>query len=254
MNVLILGAGQVGSALATLIKHKYPVTVMDREARHVEGEWTFDVLHVCYPYSEWFVNNTCFYIDKFKPKLMLIESTVKPKTTWKLHNYYPDQPLCHSPVRGCHSSLLWGLETYTKFIGPCTVKAGLMAERYYKSLGLKTYVAKGPTETECAKLMNLSYYAAQIALFQEFERKKEEYNLEYGDVLRFFETTTEESRGEVPRPIFKGECIGGTCVMPGLNMLFNPTKLAEWINHSNLLRREELIAQKMVPFLKGETV
>jgi len=236
MNILVLGAGQVGSALATLIQRKHSVTLMDKEAREAQGERRFDVIHICYPYSKKFVEDTKFYVRKFKPELTLIESTVKPGTTSKCAG---NTELCHSPVRGQHQSLLWGLEKYTKFIGPCTQKAGLMAQRYYQSLGLKTYVAKGPLETECAKLMNLSYYATQIALFQEFERKRDRYNLNYEDVIRFFETMTEDTNGFFARPTFRGGVIGGNCVMPGLKLLFNPSKLFEWINRSNLMRRKE---------------
>lgn len=233
MKVLLIGNGEVGSALATIIKKHHDLTVYDFEARTVPITEQYDVMHICYPYNENFERNTKFYIEKFMPNLTLIESTVKPKTTQNIWDSLPDTLICHSPVRGCHTSLLWGLQTYTKFIGPTSLKAGLLAERYYQTLRMKTYVAESSTETEVAKLANLSYYANQIAFFQEIERKRDKYNLNYIDVLRFFETTTEDSKGQVQRPIFKGDHIDGSCVMQGLQKLFNHSRLWNWIEESN---------------------
>jgi len=232
MKVLIIGKGQVGTALASIISKHHDLTVYDVEAASKKDVGPYDVLHVCYPWHDKFVDTTVYYIYKFQPKLTLIESTVKPETTNKIHDI-TQQPICHSPVRGCHTSLLWGLHTYTKFIGPCTRKAGLLAERYYKSLRMKTYVATGSTETEVAKLANLSYYASQIAFFQELERKAKKHSLYYQDVTNFLESTTQDSKGEVQRPILKGDHIGGSCVMQGLQILFNPSSLWRWIEESN---------------------
>lgn len=239
MNVLVLGAGKVGTALAHIISKKHDVTLWDKEAWKIvkndpDDPYSFDVMHVCYPYSDSFVDTTVDYIRKFNPELTLIESTVKVETTDTIHGKLtPNQLLCHSPVRGLHVNLLWGIQTYTKFIGGCTLKASLTAKRYYESIGLKTYMAKSPYETECAKLMNLSYYATCIALFQEFERIRDKHNLNYDDILQFFETTTYESEGEFPRPIYHGNYISGICVMQGMNMLLNPGRLSQWINESN---------------------
>jgi UDP-N-acetyl-D-mannosaminuronate dehydrogenase len=241
MNVLVLGAGAVGTALTKVIKEKHNVLLLDKEAVDYKPKKRFDVMHICYPYSDHFVEDTVEYITKFKPKLTLIESTVKPSVTRQIYVISPElMPLiCHSPIRGKHNNLEWGIRNYTKFIGPCTEQAGLQAEKYYQTLNLKTYLCKSSLETECAKLLNLSYYAAQIAFFQEAERIKDKYGLNWIDVLDFFDSTTKESQGLAPRPLLKGNHIGGSCVMQGLNKLFNPGKFAEWINTSNRLLEEE---------------
>jgi UDP-glucose 6-dehydrogenase len=233
MKVLLIGKGQVGTALANIISKQHDLTTYDIEAAVNKDMGKYDVMHICIPWHTNFVNTVVFYIRKFKPHLTLIESTVKPETTKKIHSIESNKLICHSPVRGCHSSLLWGLQTYTKFIGPTSIKAGLLAQQYYETLHLKTYLATSSTETECSKLFNLSYYAAQIAYFQEVERKVTQYNLNYEDVEAFFQSTTEDSRGKVQRPIFQGNYIGGTCVMPGLRLIFNPSSMWKWIKKSN---------------------
>ena len=235
MKVLLIGNGKVGTALSTIIRRYHDLTVYDLEAANNTDKGPYDVMHVCYSWHENFVYTTLNYIRKFKPNLCLIESTVKPNTTAKIEELagyeFIKTLICHSPVRGLHINLLWGLEEYTKFVGPATKKAGLLAERYYQTLCMKTYVASGSTETEVSKLANLSYYANQIAFFQELERKTA--NICYQDVINFLDSTTKDSRGEVQRPIFKGDHIGGTCVMPGLKLLFNPSRLYDWISESN---------------------
>ena len=60
LKVLVLGAGQVGSALASLIKKKHDVTVLDLEAQTAPKQH-FDVMHVCYPYSLHFEGYTFGY-------------------------------------------------------------------------------------------------------------------------------------------------------------------------------------------------
>jgi UDP-N-acetyl-D-mannosaminuronate dehydrogenase len=233
MKVLLIGKGQVGSALASIIAKHHNLTAYDKEAATADDTGPYDIMHICIPWHQNFAETVANYINKFHPNLTLIESTVKPETT--KHIYEESQALiCHSPVRGLHSNLLWGLQIYTKFIGPTTTKAGLLAERYYKTLKMKTHLASSSTETECAKLLNLSYYANQIAFFQEVERKAKQYNLNYNDVTAFFDTTTKESGGTAPRPIFKSGYIGGTCVMPGLRLMFNPSDLWKWIEKSNM--------------------
>ena len=231
-NVLLIGNGQVGSALAGLISRHHNLTVMDAEATSAKGGM-FDVMHICFPYTDKFVDLVCGYITKFNPTLTLIESTVIPETTKQIFARNPTREICHSPVRGCHSSLPWGVKTYTKFVGPCTLKAGLNAERYYRNMNLKTRLCKSSTETELAKLLNLSYYASQIAFFQELERKVKHYGACLDDVNDFIGTTTDDSNGTVVRPILKSGYIGGTCVMQGLEKIFGGEMLYLWIKGSN---------------------
>jgi len=233
-NVLLVGNGKVGSALATIISKHHNLSVMDAEASAAAGGH-YDVMHVCFPWTPTFEREVTEYIHKFNPDLTIIESTVKPYTTrniWLRGN--PERLIVHSPVRGCHSSLLWGLQTYTKFVGGTTLRSGLIAKNYYESMGMKVHLAKGSVETEIAKLLNLSYFAAQVAFFQEVERKASEHAINHEDIIQFFLSTTRDSKGEVQRPIFKGNVIGGTCVMQGLAKLFNENEpFRMWIENSN---------------------
>jgi UDP-glucose 6-dehydrogenase len=244
MKVLVIGHGAVGKAIEALVREKHEVTAFDMDAISAKGNWDFDVCHICYPYSSSFVTTTRLYVQKFKPQLLLIESTVNPKTTEQIAAKVDNKTLvCYSPVRGTHAKLLEGLRSYTKFVGSSTEQAREMACNYYKSLGLRVHVCQSPREAEYAKLMNLSYFAVQIALFQEFERIAEMEDLNLEDILKFFKTTTEDSGGKVQRPILHGGIIGGSCVMQGIEKLSTALTwkdLWDWVCGSNERRKFEL--------------
>jgi UDP-N-acetyl-D-mannosaminuronate dehydrogenase len=217
LKVLVVGMGEVGQAIYKLVSEKYDVETLDVEPKQV-GD-AFDVLHVCYPYMKGFVDTTVQYVERFNPGLVLIESTVKPGATMDV-NHRVGCHVVHSPVRGrLAETILWGLRTYTKFIGGCCEEAAEQAAEYYGGLGLSVAVASSPFDTEFAKIMNLSYYGACIGVFQEFERVIEQHGLDRGTVMDFIGSTDSESMGKVPRPLYSGGYIGGHCVVPGLEKL-----------------------------------
>lgn len=218
MRVIVIGLGEVGSAIRDLVKQFHETETLDIQPKVITG--FFDVMHICFPYTENFVKAVLGYARQFQPKLLIIESTTKPGTTDKIADKLSPTLVCHSPVRGRHEeTLLKGLKTYTKYIGPCSREAADFAKNYYTAMGLNVYVAKSPLETEFSKLMNLAYYGACIGIFQEFDRLVEKHTLKREDVMNFIGSTQRESQGRVPRPLYYGGFIGGHCVTPALKML-----------------------------------
>lgn len=246
MNVLIIGMGAVGKALHKIVSEVHNVDGFDLEAKDINPKKRYDVLEIAYPYYNNFIEDTSFYIRKFNPKLTLIESTVIPQTTSKIFQRLNKSILiCHSPVKGRHVSLEQGLRTYTKFIGGCTEEASQMAKKYYGSIGFKTFIAHSSLETEFAKLMILNYFACRIAMFQEFERLVGKHKLKFDDIKQFFSLTQKESVyadpiGKIETPIMEGNVIGGTCVIPAVEMFSEfMTEFSNWILASNKKRKEE---------------
>ena len=218
MRVIIIGLGEVGSGLYELVKQFHETETLDIKPKQIVG--SFDVMHICFSYNNEFVDNALNYVKQFEPKLLLIESTTRPGTTDAIAKKLPETLVCHSPVRGRHKdTILLGLKTYTKYVGPCSNEAAEFAKEYYQDMGLKVSVAKSPLETEFAKLMNLSYYGTCIGIFQEFERIIEKYNLERDDIMNFINSTQTDSKGKVPRPLYYGGYVGGHCVTPAMEKL-----------------------------------
>jgi len=220
MRVIVIGLGEVGTGLYELVKQFHETETLDVEPKQINGP--FDVMHICFRFNGKFIDNVLSYVHQFEPRLVIIESTTSPGTTDKIAEKLPETLVCHSPVRGRHkNTILLGLKTYTKYVGPCSKEAAEFAEKYYQEMGLKVYIANSPLETEFAKLMNLSYYGTCISIFQEFDRIIDKYRLKRDDVMNFIGSTQTESKGTVPRPLYYGGYIGGHCVIPALKMLQN---------------------------------
>lgn len=248
-HILVIGLGEIGNPLLKIISGAgYSVSSYDlKKKSFVKKQRTVDVLHICFPYSNKFVDEVCNYISEYKPKLTLIESTVKPFTTQKIYeNFSRSIRICHSPVRGnVKDTFEWAFFAYTKFIGPADKDSGEQAEQYYKSLGFKTYICKSPLETEFMKIINTTYYGLLIAWFQEINRICETFNIDYEEIRKFIETTTTESGNKHVRPIMIPGFIGGHCVIPNANLL-NECFSSEFITaiiNSNKKRKAETLKE-----------
>jgi UDP-glucose 6-dehydrogenase len=242
-KILIVGYGEVGKPLFEIVRGVYPeVDWLDVESKKVD--MNPDVMHIAFqertPAD--FVTSSVGYIERFSPKLALIEATVTPGTTLKVHHDLAKKVLlCHSPVRGnMVEGMKKGLLQYTKYIGPVTPEAGAEASEYYESLGLKTCICSSPTETELGKLFETTYRGIMMSWFQEMHRICRQFEAQYDEVVDFVGST--EREGKQPRPVFHPGVIGGHCIIPNAEKLLSvcPSKFAEALIESNRRRRQEL--------------
>ncbi|MGQ9552214.1 MAG: GDP-mannose dehydrogenase, partial [Candidatus Bathycorpusculaceae bacterium] len=223
-SVLIVGLGEVGGALFELFKEsgKFEVHGFDKDrekmqeiAGTAELPKTADFMHVCYPckIQETFVKITMDYINKIKPKLTIIESTVPPLTTQKIYNT-SRSPIIHSPIRGMHKSLesmKKDIMFWSKYIGGATMEAAEAGKKHYEKLGLKVKILKSPLETELAKLFETTYRAWMIACFQEMHRISRHFNADFNEVVDMLEDI---HRSRLNKPIHYPDVIGGHCLIP----------------------------------------
>jgi len=239
-NVLVIGLGEIGAPLLEIVKGVYDAEGLDIEPKEIHG--AFDVLHICFPYSENFVETTTNYINKFCPKLTIIESTVLPFTTNKIYEK-TKTAICHSPVQGRKADgFKWAYFSYTKFIGPAKPEFGKLAEEYYQSLSFKTYACNSPLETEFMKILNTTYYGLMITWFQEIHRICEKFNLKEEEIIEFFRTSERDSGGKHLRPVFYPGVIRGHCVVPNAKLLneLYPSLFVKVLLESNEKRKKEV--------------
>ena len=80
-QTLIVGLGEVGSALATVIERRLPVLRHDLEPQQYSGP--IEVMHICIPFQSraQFESAVVAYMERFQPNLTVINSTVQPGTT-----------------------------------------------------------------------------------------------------------------------------------------------------------------------------
>jgi UDP-N-acetyl-D-mannosaminuronate dehydrogenase len=252
-TVLVVGLGEIGNTLFELLKEKDGFTVYgldldktkmrsaNQDRRKLPNE--VDVMHVCIPckIQEKFVATVANYAKKFKPKLLIINSTVPPGTTKKV------QQTCrclvaHSPARGVHKSpehMKWELKRWTKYVGGVDAKAADAARKHFEKMGLKVKTLKSCAETELAKLFETTYRAWMIACFQEMHRISRTFEADFDDVVDFLEDT---HRVRLDRPIMFPGFIGGHCLIPNTELLLQSydSEFLQLILKSNQKRKEEL--------------
>jgi len=253
-KVLVVGLGEVGRPLFELLKEcrKFDVYGYDLNedkmrdvGMSVALSDNFDVMHICIPChgKGEFVEIVAGYVERFKPKLVIINSTVAPGTTLDVYRRINGACLlAHSPVRGVHKSLehmKWELKRWTKYIGGVNERSAEETKKHFEKAGLKTKVLKSCLETELAKLFETTYRAWMIACFQEMHRISKHLGADFDEVVDFIEDT---HRVRLDRPIMFPDVIGGHCLIPNTELLLKAydSEFLRLILKSNEKRMEEM--------------
>ncbi|QWZ09552.1 hypothetical protein KRR39_07310 [Nocardioides panacis] len=211
----VIGLGEVGRPLYELIgQTEADVLGIDVAPGELPRPGTVGVMHVCIPFEiDDFVGETARYVDRLRPELTVINSTVGVGTTRAVHGRTGGRTV-HSPIRGKHARMLEDLTYYDKFIGPIDADAGDLATQHFESLGMGTTVLSSPEASELAKLTETTYFGVLIAWSQEVERYCEAVGVDYDEVVAFYEQV-----GYLPPVKFFPGVIGGHCVMPNIEIL-----------------------------------
>lgn len=243
-TVLVVGLGEIGSSMVEVIEESNNFKIFKKDVGDLDIEEKIDVMHVCIPYFDNFVDIVADYIDQYKPELTIVNSTVRPGTTKKIFDKI-GRNIVHSPVRGKHPKLKQGILKYVKFIGPCTKEAGEIAEEHFKEMGVKTETLDSPVNTELAKLFSTTYYGLCIAWHQDMERMCRKYDVELDETFTEFNKTyndgIKDSLPNFVRPVMYSGFIGGHCVMPNIDILQKDfeSDFLDAIVKSNSLKEKE---------------
>jgi UDP-N-acetyl-D-mannosaminuronate dehydrogenase len=252
--VLIVGLGEIGHTLITLYNEKksefsiYGID-LDEAKMHDLGQnkskipAKIDVLQVCLPCGnpDKFAQILADYAAKYRPKLIISNSTVPPGTTLKIAELC-ERPVAHSPSRGVHITaeyMVWEMKRWHKFVGGATPQAGKLAAAHFTKLGLKVKVLRGCTETELAKIFETTYRAWMITCFQEMHRIARKFGADFNETVDFLEDTHCQ---RFDRPIMFPSYIGGHCLIPNTELLLKSydSDMLRLILSSNGKRREEI--------------
>ena len=226
-SIGILGYGEVGQAIAKFYGSAGASTELSRmsspQARikdltrddKLEG---VEILHICIPWGNKFVDIVKSEIRKIHPKLTIIHSTTAPGTTKEIAAEFKGM-VVHSPVRGIHPHLYEGIKTFVKYIGAENKRAGQLAKRHLNSLGIKTKVFSPAVTTEIAKILDTSYYGVCIAWHGEMKEICNKYGINFEEAVTDFNKTynqgyTKLGKKNVIRPVLyppkggiKGHCV-----------------------------------------------
>ena len=251
--VLVVGLGEIGRTLFELLKETDSFTVYGLDlddakmyATHQDQSklpQKIETMHVCLPCKnqDSFVATVASYVKQFKPDLLIINSTVPPRTTKKVQQSCKCL-VAHSPARGVHKSpehMKWEMKRWTKYVGGVDAKAAKATCKHFEQMGLKVKTLKSCAETELAKLFETTYRAWMIACFQEMHRISRNFEADFDDAVDFLEDT---HRVRLDRPIMFPGVIGGHCLIPNTELLLNvyDSEFLRLILKSNEKRKEEI--------------
>jgi UDP-N-acetyl-D-mannosaminuronate dehydrogenase len=228
-SVIVAGLGEVGRPLFEILSEHYNVIGLDITPP-ADPIGKVDVLHICYPFEiKDFIGETARYIDKYKPTMTVINSTVAVGTTRAVAQR-TGAAVANSPVRGKHVRMQEEIRSYTKFVGAMDSAGGKYAAEHFEGAGLKTRVLSAPEATELAKLTETTYFGLMIAWAQEIERYCDQAGQDYAEIAAFYDEIS-----FFPKTKYFPGIIGGHCVMPNIEILrkFNDSMLLNAIRASN---------------------
>jgi UDP-N-acetyl-D-mannosaminuronate dehydrogenase len=209
---LVIGLGEVGRPLLEVISDHLEVVGIDIEP--VEFDDECEVMHICFPFQvPNFIDQCVGYINKYRPRLTVINSTISPGTTRKVYQK-AGTAIAYSPVRGKHIKMKQEMLHYDKFIGGIDPASSQKAADHFQAIGMKTRILSSPESAELAKLTETTYFGVLIAWAQEIERYCDQLSLNYDEVTSIYE----EIAYLPPVKYFPG-IIGGHCVMPNIKIL-----------------------------------
>ena len=219
-KVGILGYGEVGKAISKFYRNP-----KIKDLKRDDGLKGIEILNICIPWNENFIDVVIKEIKEIGPKLTIIHSTVVPGTTKKIYQKTKSL-IVHSPVRGVHPHLYKGIKTFVKYIGADNKKAVCLARKHLEGLGIKTKVFYPSTTTEIGKLLSTTYYGLCIAWHGEMKRICDEAKVDFEKAVTDFNKTYNQGykklgKPNVVRPLLyppqKG--IGGHCVVENTELL-----------------------------------
>lgn len=253
---VVAGVGEIGRPILKLLS-KVTLAVGYDVNPKLMNENRFDkyknletsVLHVCIPFNNGFVSEIMTLFKKFEPNVIVIHSTVSPKTTEKLQSKL-DVPVIYSATRGVHKRMLYDLKRYTKFFAmmpyaPRKKWASSMFVNLMHRCGIKTKKMSNPLTLELSKIIcDTSYLGWLITYAQLSNLIAKEHGVDYDEMWNFADEI-HKFLGNRPK-LFPG-FIGGHCVIPNLDLIHNQTlDLIKKINNTYAIKvkNAKLIAKK----------
>jgi len=218
---IVIGLGEIGKAIKTVLNCD-GIDMGKIEKKH------YDTIHICFPYSDKFVEEIKKYQKIFTPNLTIIHSTVPIGTSKKLN-------AVHSPVRGKHPNLEGGIRNFVKYFGGEKSKE---ASKIFSAVGVAISDSHTSDTTEALKIWDTTQYGLNIVLEKEIksfcDKNKLDFNVIYTDANKTYNEGYEKlGNPEYKKYILKhsDSKIGGHCVIN--NLTFLNSDIANFIKKFN---------------------
>lgn len=218
MKNLVIGLGEIGQAILEVIDGQ------DTQTKDIEPDYVepgMDIMHICFPYSDTFVNDVKNYIEQYHPAHVIIYSSVPPGTTYDI-----SPAAVHSPIEGRHPDLDESIRLMVRWIGYDDLDEAQFFARYFNDLGIKTRLVEHASYTEALKLLSTTEYGINLVFADYKARVAEEIGMDYEltklwnkDYNRLYEKLDPSGKFRKFALDPPGGVIGGHCVIPNAKLL-----------------------------------
>lgn len=180
VSTVIIGTGEVGSALLEVLTPFYSIVTKDIDDTPLPSQC--NIMHICLRYTPSFASIVDYYIKKCPPQVVNICTTVPPGTTRNLLGHLG----VHSTTRGLHPNLASGLRSIPKHIGgPQAVQVA----EYFRRAGIACIAHGRADTTEAAHIFNNIAYGVNLMLADALQQLCREYGVDYYEaVMKYTET------------------------------------------------------------------
>jgi hypothetical protein len=216
MKTLIIGKGEIGISLQKVLSRCYDTYIKDLESLDIND---IEVLHICFPYSKKFIKQVIEYEKQYKPKYIVIHSTVPVGTCFKLKVF-------HSPVRGIHPHLEQSLLTFVKYLAPYNKEL----TEYFEKAGITIKQVSDTKTTELLKLYCTTIYGINIVIQKEAMKECKKIGADFDIVYKDCNLTYNNGYEKLGFPKFKKYVldymeggVGGHCVINNCKLLKTPS-------------------------------
>jgi UDP-N-acetyl-D-mannosaminuronate dehydrogenase len=222
LSDLIVGVGEIGGGLRELFTDcGRDVCGFDIDPKRRFGNpKKIDLMHICIPFTSNFINQVREYIQKWRPRGVVIHSTVQPGTTKLLHTDLLNGNIVYSPIRGVHARMVFDLKRYVKFYSSYpTTDESLFQECFNDDCALTIKRFSTPFVLETAKIIiDSSYYGWIIVYGQLVDKLCMKHGLAYDELWQFADQI-HEYLGNRPKIYVDPKGIGGHCVLQNLDLI-----------------------------------
>ena len=217
---VLIGCGEVGRAVKKFIEETKQVLVIEKTTDISTYQKVRPIyMHVTIPYNDDFTRTVITYKQFFKPKYIIIYSTVIPGTT-----KYIGSNAVHSPIEGRHPNLYDSFKTFTRFVSGKKAKE---VAKYFMGKGLDVKIFDKAETTELAKLFSTTRYGLNLVFTQLEQDICDELNLNFNDVVLNYQLMYNNGykrlgleKFQQPLLTSPDNCIKGHCVVKNSELLY----------------------------------
>ena len=174
MNELIVGYGEIGKA----VKEAFCPTALTYDngdaSQSPLPSGPYDVMHICFPYSDSFIEHARFYISTYQPRHIAVWSTLKIGTAKLLGNN-----VVHTPTEGKHPKLADSMRVMPRWVGYNDQSEADFFATYFESKDTKVRIVENTDYTEALKLLSTTEYGVNLVYADYKKRVADSIGMDY---------------------------------------------------------------------------